>query len=199
MKQDFDMDGAPFNPKRVVIGSLGAVALLIALYLGLYQWGFIDKIPDPLFGNQVEKVLNSDLSHILRRWFRIPDGIMGAIVYLGVVVFSLAGSNRRWQERPWLVLLMGMNLIGLEIASLSLIFAQAALIKSWCFFCLVNALIAQILLVLAYEELMASASFLFAIWKENRDLRLLFNTFLGKASFVAYKTGEELLQKRRVN
>jgi hypothetical protein len=124
---------------------------------------------------------------------------MGAIVYLGVVVFSLAGSNRRWQERPWLVLLMGMNLIGLEIASLSLIFAQAALIKSWCFFCLVNALIAQILLVLAYEELMASASFLFAIWKENRDLRLLFNTFLGKASFVAYKTGEELLQKRRVN
>jgi hypothetical protein len=35
----------------------------------------------------------------MRRWFRIPDAALGAIAYLGDLVFGLAGSTRRWQDR----------------------------------------------------------------------------------------------------
>jgi hypothetical protein len=35
-------------------------------------------------------VLDSDVSHRMKRWFRIPDAALGAFAYLGDAVLGLA-------------------------------------------------------------------------------------------------------------
>jgi hypothetical protein len=52
---------------------------------------------DPVFGEQTRRVLDSDVSERMRRRFRIPDAPLGALAYLGDVIYGLAGSTRRWQ------------------------------------------------------------------------------------------------------
>src|SRR5690606_20725350 len=93
-----------------------------AVYMGLYQWGLVDTIWDPFFDS--EKVLKSDASKQMEEWFRIPDAIFGAVAYLGDIIFAMAGSIRRWQYRPWLVLVFGFDVIPLGIVSVILVGVQ---------------------------------------------------------------------------
>ena len=87
------------------------VAFLIATYMALYQWRLIGSAWDPMFGSQTEKVLDSQVSERMRLWFLIPDAAFGAIAYLGDAIFGLAGSTRRWQYRPWMVIVFGIDVI----------------------------------------------------------------------------------------
>ena len=57
------------------------------------------------------RVLDSQVSESMRTWLRIPDGALGAFAYLSEAVFALAGSTRRWQYRPWLVVAFGLLLV----------------------------------------------------------------------------------------
>src|ERR671917_356973 len=106
-----------YNPskwsQRIIIAIVATPAAVIAAYMGLYQWRLIDGVWDPIFGEQTRHVLDSDVSERMRRWFRVPDAAFGAIAYLGDLVFGLAGSTRRWQYRPWMVVLFGLDVIPL--------------------------------------------------------------------------------------
>jgi Vitamin K epoxide reductase family len=114
---DLGADAPPwdYNPsawsQRVPICLLAGVAFLISAYMALYQWRLIDDVWDPGFGDQSRYVLDSDVSERMRGWFRVPDAAFGAIAYLGDLVFGLAGSTRRWQYRPWMVVLFGLDVI----------------------------------------------------------------------------------------
>lgn len=202
MKRHYHLDVNPrpwsYNPsawkQRIIICCIAAIAVLIALYMGLYQWRIIDHVWDPVFGDQTEKVLDSNVSHILRKWFRIPDAIMGAFAYLGDILFALAGSTRRWQDRPWLVILFGLDVIPLGGVSAVLVFMQGAVVGSWCFLCLVTAVISIVLIFLAYDEIWSCILYLHTVWKKTKNKRLLWNTFWGRASEIAYEAGEELIK-----
>ena len=108
-----------YNPsrwsQRIPICILASVAAVIAGYMALYQWRLIPTVWDPVFGDQSARVLDSDVSHEMRRWMIIPDAALGALAYLGDALFGLAGSTRRWQCRPWLVILFGIDVIPLGI------------------------------------------------------------------------------------
>ena len=166
-------------PQRIKVALLAFVAFIIAIYLGLYQWQLIDHIWDPVFGEQSERVLTSDLSHQMTSWIRVPDAILGAWAYLGDLVFALAGSTRRWQFRPWLVLLFGLDVIPLGIVSSILIFSQGAIVGNWCFLCIITAIISLTLVVLAYDEVFTSFTYLYRVWKKTKNLSLLWKTFCG--------------------
>ena len=114
--------------QRIPICLLAGVGFLIATYMALYQWRLIGDVWDPIFGEQTRQVLDSEVSEIMRRWFRIPDAALGALAYLGDLVFGLAGSTRRWQYRPWLVLLFGFDVIPLGIVSAVLVVMQGAVV-----------------------------------------------------------------------
>src|SRR5687768_7533274 len=98
-----------YNPsswkQRIPICILAFVGFLIALYMGLYQWRLVDSVWDPVFGDQTRRVLDSDLAQRMHAIFGVPDAAFGALAYLGDAIFGLAGSTRRWQYRPWLVVL----------------------------------------------------------------------------------------------
>lgn len=149
---------------------------------GLYQWRLISNVWDPVFGEQSQQVLDSDVSERMRRWFLVPDAAFGALAYLGDLIFGLAGSTRRWQYRPWLVVLFGLDVIPLGIVSAVLVFMQGAVVGAWCFLCLVTAVISLILVAMAYDEVWSSLSFLSRVWRKTRSKRVLWAVFWGRAS-----------------
>lgn len=167
---------------RIPICLLAGVAFVIATYMALYQWRLIADVWDPVFGEQTRQVLDSEASEIMRRWLRIPDAALGALAYLGDLIFGLAGSTRRWQYRPWLVLLFGLDVIPLGIVSAVLVVVQGAVVGAWCFLCLVTAAISLILVMLAYDEVWSSLLYLKRVWRETRNPKLVWNVFWGRAS-----------------
>lgn len=188
---DLDVHAPPWkhNPsswrQRIPICLLAALAFVIASYMALYQWRLIEDVWDPVFGEQTKRVLDSDVSERMRGWFRIPDAALGAIAYLGDLIFGLAGSTRRWQYRPWLVLLFGLDVIPLGIVSVVLVVMQGAVVGAWCFLCLVTAVISLLLIVLAYDEVWSSLLYLRRVWRNTRTVRTLWDAFWGRASQAA--------------
>lgn len=191
MPADLQVDAPPFdrNPsawsQRLPVALLAAVGAGVASYLALYQWGLIDEVWDPFFGEGTATVLESKPSQRMHRWFGIPDAALGAIAYLGDAIFGLAGSTRRWQYRPWMVILFGIDVIPLGIVSVILVFVQALVVGSWCSLCIFTALISVALIVLAYDEVWATLAYLRRVWRETRDAKLLWRVFWGDASAAA--------------
>ncbi len=189
-----------YNPskwsQRLVLCLVASIATLISIYMGLYQWGLISSVWDPFFGEQSMQVLDSDVSHKITRWILIPDAILGAIAYLGDIIFALAGSTRRWHDRPWLVILFGLDVIPLGIVSAILVFMQGFVVGSYCTLCLVTAVISLILVVLAYDEVWSSVLFLYRVWKRSKKFSVLWDTLWGRANQVAHEVGTEMAQKR---
>jgi hypothetical protein len=183
-----DLDVIPpnydYNPsswsQRIPICLLAGVAFIIATYMALYQWRLIDTVWDPIFGDQTKQVLDSEVSEQMRRWVGIPDAALGAIAYLGDALFGLAGSTRRWQYRPWLVILFGIDVIPLGIVSAVLVVMQGTVVGSWCFLCLVSAVISVILVIFAYDEVWTTILYLIRVWKRTHSPRLLWKTFWGE-------------------
>jgi hypothetical protein len=176
--------------QRVPICVLAAIAFVVACYMALYQWRLIDDVWDPVFGAQSRRVLDSDVSERMRRWFGIPDAALGAIAYLGDVIFGLAGSTRRWQFRPWMVLLFGLDVIPLGLVSAVLVFMQGTVVGSWCFLCLVTAVISLVLVVLSFDEVWSALVHLRGIRKQHRRWRPVWDAFWGRppASVTANAT-----------
>jgi uncharacterized membrane protein len=188
---DLDVPAPPwdYNPsswrQRVPIAAFAGVAFVISGYMALYQWRLIDSVWDPVFGSQSIRVLDSDVSEQMKSWFGIPDAALGAVAYLGDVIFGMAGSTRRWQYRPWLVILFGIDVIPLGLVSAVLVFMQATVVGYWCSLCLVTAVISLVLILWAYDEVWSSLLYLHRIWRETRQSRPVWNAFWGRASDVA--------------
>ena len=180
------MDAAPpwdYNPsawsQRIPICALAAVGFVISTYMALYQWRLVDSVWDPMFGSQTQRVLDSDVSHRMMRLFGMPDAALGAVAYLGDIVFGLAGSTRRWQHRPWLVVLFGIDVIPLGGVSALLVVVQATVLGQWCFLCLVTAAISLILVYWAYDEVWSSLVYLRRVRQRTRSWAIVWRVFWG--------------------
>lgn len=188
-----------YNPsawsQRIPICVLAAVGGLIAAYMALYQWRLIADVWDPVFGDQTAKVLDSDVSHSMMRWMRIPDASLGAYAYLGDAVFGLAGSTRRWQTRPWIVILFGIDVIPLGIVSVILVVLQGAVVGQWCFLCLVTALISLILIYWAYDEVYSSLLYLWRVWRHSKSTTSLWKATFGTPDAVGVEVGKQMVRE----
>jgi hypothetical protein len=160
--------------------------------MALYQWRLIGSAWDPIFGRQTEEVLDSSVSEWMRRWFLVPDAAFGAIAYLGDAIFGLAGSTRRWQYRPWLVVLFGIDVIPLGVVSAILVVLQGTVVGAWCTLCIVTAFISLILVYMAYDEVWTCLVYLHRIWTRTRDRRTVWEAFCGRPSSIAVRVGEEM-------
>lgn len=177
--------GLDYNPsswrQRIPICLLAGAAFLMATAMALYQWRLVGDVWDPVFGGQSRRVLDSEASEVMRRWMRMPDAALGAIGYLSEVLFGLAGSTRRWQDRPWMVVLFGIDVIPLGIVSAVLVGVQGAVIGAWCFLCLATAAVSLALVPLAFDEVWATLKFLWRVWKRTGDWKVMWKTFWGQA------------------
>lgn len=185
---DLNVNAPPFdrNPsawsQRIPLCLLATIAFLIATYMALYQWRLIGDVWDPFFGDGTRRVLDSEVSEEMRRYLRVPDAALGAFGYLSEVVLGLVGSTRRWQYRPWLVLLFGIDVIPLGIVSAILVVLQGTAVGAWCTLCLITAAISLILILFAYDEVWASLMYLKRVWQKTRSKRAVWDAFCGRAS-----------------
>lgn len=190
------MSRKKFNPsswkQRITLSCLAGIAVLIAAYMGLYQWGLITEVWDPLFGQETVKVLSSSVSSDLLHVLQMPDAVLGAIAYLGDIIFGLAGSAHRWKDRPWLVLLFGLYVIPPSVVGFILVCLQGAVVGSWCFLCMTTAAISVALVFLSYKEVWICLSYLHAVWKRGRSGKLLWKTLWGNASKTAVEAAEQI-------
>lgn len=183
--------------QRVRVSLLAAVGFLVAAYMGLYQLGLIRGVWDPVFGDQTLRVLDSDASHKMSRWFRVGDSLFGSLAYLGDIVFAMAGSTRRWQYRPWLVVLFGIDVIPLGIVSIILVITQGIVVQAWCFLCLASAAISLGLIFLAYDEVWSSLKFLRRVWvRSGGDFGVWWRVLWGRPHEAAVQAGEDVVKWR---
>lgn len=171
--------------QRVPISVLAGIATVIASYMALFQWDLISSVWDPIFGDGSEIVLKSKQAQSMDRWLHIPDAAFGAWGYLSEAILGLVGSTRRWQYRPWMVILFGIDVIPLGGVSAILVVVQGLVIGSWCAPCLLTAAISFSLIFFAYDEVWASLRYLWRVWQRTHDKKLLWRVFWGYASAEA--------------
>jgi uncharacterized membrane protein len=187
----------PHNPsswhQRIPICLLASVGAGICFHMSLFQWGFIESAWDPVFGEQSNRVLTSDIAKDLFLFIGIHDAAMGALAYLGDAILGFAGSTRRWQYRPWMVVLFGIDVIPLGGISAILVACQAFILGEWCFLCLVAAVISLVLVWWAYDEVWVSLAYLWRVYRRTNDLRMLWYAFCGFRRPVMDEVAEEML------
>jgi hypothetical protein len=185
-----------YNPssmsQRLRIGALALVAAGVSLYLAAYQWGWVDGVWDPLFGDGTETVLLSSASETMSRFIGVPDAGLGAWAYLTEAVLAVAGSTRRWQFRPWLVMLFGLDVIPLGIVSATLVVLQGVAVGAWCTLCLLTAVISLVLVVLAYDEVWSCGRFLLHVWRREPEVGAFWQTFWGNPTPTAVRVAYEM-------
>ena len=179
--------------ERILIAALALCAAALSGYMGLFQWGLLPTVWDPVFHAQSEAILTSDVSHTLHRWFRIPDSALGALAYAVDAVLALAGSTRRWQFRPWLIALFGVSVIPLGGVSVALVAMQAFVVEAWCLLCLVTAALSLALAALAVDEVWSSGLYLGRLWKQTHNRRLCWDAFCGRPSPEALRAAEGMV------
>jgi len=172
---------------RILICIFATISIVLATYMGLYEWRLIDQMWDPFL--HTAQVLDSHVSHEITRIIRIPDAIFGVTAYIGDIIFALSGSTRRWQDRPWLVILFGIYVIPVGLVSIILVILQGTVVGAWCFWCLITASISLIMIFLGYEEVACSIKYLLRIWKRTKDIGLIWKTIWGTPSDIAYEEG----------
>ena len=139
--------------ERLPIVALSLIGFVIATYLALYQYGVVDDVWEPFFGDGSRTVLDSSLSRVLP----VSDAALGAVGYLLDAVTGVIGGTRRWRRMPWIVILFGFFVGPLGAVSILLVIAQPVLYESFCTLCLASAVISLTMIPPAVDEVLASA------------------------------------------
>lgn len=188
-----------YNPsawsQRIPICICAFIAAAIAGHLALFQWGLIESTWDPIFGEQSDKVLKSKTAKQMYAFIGIHDAALGVLAYLGDAILGFAGSPRRWQYRPWLVILFGIDVIPLGIVSVVLVVLQFMVVGYWCFLCLVTAVISLVLVYWAWDEVRASLTYLYVVWRETHSGQMMWNAFWGYRCAELDAAAETLLSR----
>lgn len=132
----------PSLSKKIVLAYwlLGFAGFLDGAYLTLkyYTAGIIPCV----IGN-CEQVTSSIYSTV----GPVPVALLGALYYLFILLCA-AASTANGNPKP-LYFAAKISVIGFA-ASLWFVFAQAFLIKAWCQYCLLSALISTLIFLLSY-------------------------------------------------
>jgi uncharacterized membrane protein len=120
---------------RLVAFGVAAASAAAMLYVGLYQSRFVGRLLCPIFAEGCEGVADAPFA----RPFGIPDGYIGAIVYVVILALLLAPSGR-W---IWIALLTLSAMA--TLANIVGVYDMANL-GSFCFYCLITTVLSPILL-----------------------------------------------------
>src|SRR5258707_7468943 len=105
------------------------------IYVGLYQSRLVGRLLCPIFGDGCEGVADAPFA----RPFGIPDGYVGAVLYIVILALLLAPPGR-W---IWIALLVLSS-----AATLANIFGVRDMMNlgGYCFYCLTTAFLSPVLL-----------------------------------------------------
>ena len=120
--------------------AVAAASAAAMLYVGLYQSRLVGRLICPIFGEGCEGVADAPFA----RPFGIPDGYIGAILYIVIVALLLAPPIR-W---GWIALLV---LSGTATLANILGVRDMMIFGGYCFYCLTTAFLSPLLLWSAWK------------------------------------------------
>jgi uncharacterized membrane protein len=128
------------NLYRLIALAVAAVSAAAMLYVGLYQSRFVGRLICPIFGDGCEGVADAPFA----RPFGIPDGYIGAVLYVVIAVLLLVPAGRG----VWFALLA---LSG--VATLANIIGVRDMMNlgSFCFYCVTTTILSPVLLWAIWE------------------------------------------------
>jgi uncharacterized membrane protein len=128
------------NLYRLIVFGVAAISAAAMLYVGLYQSRFVGRLICPIFADGCEGVADAPFA----RPFGIPDGYIGAVLYVFIAALVLAPAGR-W---IWFVLqaLSGLttlaNIIGVR---------DMINLGSFRFYCMTTTALSPVLLWAVWE------------------------------------------------
>ena len=132
---------------RMAISVLALLGLLISLYLSMYKWGLMGAIQCSIGGCDV--VQNSPWAYFLGQ----PVAVWGLGAYLSLLALSLVGVQPRFVEARWVALaLFGISAVGV-LFSAYLTYLEAVVIRAWCQWCVVSAILVTLIFLLSIPGL----------------------------------------------
>jgi len=120
---------------RYIAFAVATASAAAMLYVGLYQSRLVGRLICPLFGEGCEGVANAPFA----RPFGIPDGYIGAVLYLAILALLLAPLGR-WGWIALLALSAAATLANILGVRDMMIFG------GYCLYCLTTALLSPVLL-----------------------------------------------------
>lgn len=128
---------------RMAIAALSLVGFFIALYLWLWKMGWIGELACGDGGCEIVQ---------LSRYAEvggIPVSLIGMVGYAVMLAVSMLGLQPAWRDRPgptyWLFALSGAGML----YTAYLTYLEAAVIGSWCRYCVVSSIVMLAILVAA--------------------------------------------------
>ena len=140
--------------KRMLAALLALVGLFVAVYLTLFKLGFIGQLVCAV--GSCETVQTSKWATFLG----LPVAAWGVGYYVAVLAVAFAGTTERGEDSPTIPLLLVLLTAWGAIFSVWLTWLELFVIHAICQWCVISALIAVALLVVAVLD-----------WRETKGSR----------------------------
>jgi uncharacterized membrane protein len=152
-------DAAPAPPtSRMALVALSLVGIFIAAYLTLHRFGYIGTLQCSVLGG-CETVQASAYAYFPPRTV-VPWGIsvalLGLIGYLVLFGIGLLGLQPRHMRSRGIAVLLAVLSGGAFAFSLWLTYVEAAILRAWCQWCVVSAILIGLIFLLSLAGLRAS-------------------------------------------
>ena len=133
--------------KRMIVAALALAGIFISLYLTLYKLGVIGELTCSI--GSCETVNTSKWSTFLH----LPVALWGLLFYIEVFVISLVGTIPRFENEPFVsVLLVADAAIGV-LFSAWLSYLELAVIHAICIWCVTSAVVVTAILFVSFADL----------------------------------------------
>lgn len=139
--------GAAPPVSRMAIAVLALLGVFVSGYLSLYKLGVISTLVCQV--GSCDRVQNSPWSFLLG----LPVALWGVGAYLAILAVAVAGVQPRLAGRAWVgKALFGMAAVGVAFSAY-LTYLEAAVIRAWCQWCVVSAVIITLIFLLSIPGL----------------------------------------------
>lgn len=131
---------------RMAITVLALVGTLISAYMSAYRFGLLGTIVCGTGG--CETVQNSPWATFIG----VPVPLIGLFGYGGLFGVALASLQPRFQDDPRIARMLAVAaVVGLTFSAY-LTWLEAAVIRAWCQWCIVSAMLATLIFVVTVPE-----------------------------------------------
>lgn len=140
-------EGARLPLPRMGIALLSVVGLLVSAYLTLYHFGAMGELQCAV--GSCAKVQSSRYAYLLGQ----PVALWGVGAYAALAAVALAGLQPRFEGARWVaVSLAGMAAVGVAFSAY-LTYLEAFVIRAWCQWCVVSAILIALIFLLSVPGL----------------------------------------------
>jgi uncharacterized membrane protein len=138
LRRELQQEETPDLWRRRALIGLSMVGMASIAMVSLFQTGLLTHLPDPpLEGFNAEKVNSSDTAYHLG----VPDGTVSLAGHATNIALAAFGGADRARTQPWVPLLAaGKMAAEATVAGKYLIYQMPVVEKTWCAYCIVDAL-----------------------------------------------------------